>query len=70
MKQYTLFLIYAIGRDELDFWKKMEYDLAFEQVQKAYKEFLKWEKHQPKKQDLYGLVHQFIRGQMSDDIKI
>lgn len=70
MKNYTLFLIYAIGRDQLGFWVKMEYDLAFEQVNKCYPAFKKWEKRQTDKTDLYNMVERFLFNAMPEEVKI
>lgn len=67
MKNYTLFLIYAIGRDHFDFWTKMAYDEAFEEVQKSYEVFKKWDNDQG---DMYSKVTTFLQLHLPAEIKI
>ncbi len=42
MKNFILFLIYAVRRDEIDFWTKMSYDDVFPQICNCYDAYIKW----------------------------
>ncbi len=70
MKQLTLFFIYAIGRDYLDFWTRMDYDKAHEQVNLAYADYRKKFKHTKDKELLYDAVKYYLMNHLPDHIKI
>lgn len=72
MKELTLFLIYAIGRNELDFWTQMEYSEAWEQVNLCWNDFAKWKAHQTKemKADHENLVRRYMFSHVPDEVKI
>lgn len=68
-KTYWVLLMYGIGRDELDFWSRMEYDLAYQEIIQLWKPFLKFHKERLT-EDYYSVVLGYLRNHIPNTTKI